>query len=151
MRGIIKPCPTLSIRGHDTRRLALGATLDPAPVRSILNLMLIVRDRITPAQLQEMAKRTFGNLVKAVVDVERRIMAVNGELHSDEEALLLSDGSRQENLWGINIYPQAAPDELIEFDSLINIRPWQGNYTRNVDDPQTRQAIIQIVRDLLKG
>ncbi len=98
-----------------------------------------------------MAKRTFGNLVKAVVDVERRIMAVNGELHSDEEAFLLSDGSRQENLWGINIYPQAAPDELIEFDSLINIRPWQGNYTRNVDDPQTRQAILQIVRDLLKG
>lgn len=113
--------------------------------------MVIVRTSITMAALNAMAKAMYGNLVKAVVDVERRMMAVGGELHSDEETLLLEDGSKQENLWGINLYPDAAPEHRIEFDSLINIRPWQGNRTRGVDDPETRRAISEIVGSLIEA
>lgn len=96
-----------------------------------------------------MAESGFGNLVKAVVDVKREIMAIDAELHSDEEALLLEDGSRQAHLWGINIYPDLAANERIEFDSMINIRPSQGNRSRGVDDPAIRAMILRIVDALV--
>ena len=97
-----------------------------------------------------MAEGRFGNLVKAVVDVERKIMALDGELHADEEALLLENGSLQENLWGINIYPELEGPERIEFDSVINIRPSQGNRSRGVDDSMIRERIVQAVTGLMK-
>jgi len=80
--------------------------------------------------IRRMAEGLFGNLVKAVVGVERKRMAVDGELQADEEALLLEAGSRQEDLWGVNICPDLAMPERIEYDSIINIRPGQGNRPR---------------------
>jgi hypothetical protein len=100
--------------------------------------------------LRIMAQGLFGNLVKAVVDVERKIMAIDGELHADEEALLLEDGSLQENLWGINIYPDLDGPDRIEFDSIINIRPSQGNRSRGVDSPEIKNKIVRIVEELVK-
>jgi len=95
-----------------------------------------------------MAQRMYGNLVKAVVDIRLEMMAVDAELHSDEEAVLLNSGSRQEDLWGINIYPgldRNGPD-FIEFDSLINLRPSQNNRSRGVEDPAVRKKITSIVK-----
>lgn len=97
-----------------------------------------------------MATQKFGNLVKAVVDVKQRVMAVDGELHADEEALLLSKGSKQENLWGINLYPELPNGEWVEFDSMINLRPSVGNMSRGIDDPKLRDRIIKIVSSLVK-
>jgi len=111
--------------------------------------MLIVRDKIPLAEVRTLAEATFGNLVKAVVDVRRRVMAVGGELHSDEEALLIEDESRQQDLWGINLYPEFSDERWIEFDSVINIRPSQNNRSRGVDDPETRRAIAAIVGKLV--
>ena len=111
--------------------------------------MTIIREQIPLADLDAMAKVQFGDLVKAVVDIERGIMAVGGELHSDEEALLLEDGSRQQHLWGINLLPEASADDWIEFDSMINIRPSQGNRSRGVEDAQVREKIVGIVRRLV--
>lgn len=111
--------------------------------------MTIVRDHISRAELAALARGQFGNLVKAVVDIARGVMAIGGELHSDEEALLLDDGSRQEHLWGVNLYPELGADDWIEFDSLINIRPAQGNRSRGVDNPQTRAAIVAAVGRLV--
>jgi hypothetical protein len=109
----------------------------------------LITEAIPFARLREMADRTFGDMVKAVVDVERGIMAVDGELHSDEEDLLLRDGSRQASLWGINIYPGVGGEDWIEFDSMINLRPSQGNRSRDVEDPQRRQRILEIVSRLV--
>jgi len=97
-----------------------------------------------------MAEERFGVLVKAVIDVEKEVMAVDAELHADEEALLLEKGSRQEDLWGINIYPEMPENEQVEFDSMINLRPSQGNRTRGVDSPKIRQKIIEIVNKRVK-
>lgn len=112
--------------------------------------MKIVKTGIPLNELQETARETFGNMVKAVVDVERRIMAIGGELHSDEEALLLSNGSKQKNLWGINIYPFLVKKEWIEFDSIINLRPSQGNVSRDVEKESIREEIVSIVNELVK-
>jgi hypothetical protein len=110
----------------------------------------LIEQPIDKSELAEIAKERFGDLVKAVVDVEKGIMAVGGELHADEEALLLEEGSKQRNLWGINLYPDKSGEELIEFDSIINLRPSQGNRSRDVNDPIARQKIKEIVNQLIK-
>ncbi|MFZ2053743.1 MAG: DUF5674 family protein [Candidatus Aminicenantales bacterium] len=112
--------------------------------------MIIIDAPISLADLKAMAGGRFGNLVKAVVDVERKIMALDGELHADEEALLLENGSRQEKLWGINIYPELEGPDRIEFDSVINIRPSQGNRSRGIDDQVLREKVFQVVVGLMK-
>ena len=114
------------------------------------DVMQVVRDRINLAELKGMAEHGFGTLVKAVVDVEAGIMAVDAELHSDEEALLLENGSAQRDLWGINLYPDIAGEDWIEFDSLINLRPAAGNRSRGVDDPVVRERIRGIVTRLVQ-
>lgn len=110
----------------------------------------IIEQKISLKDLQQNAEEMFGQLVKAVVDIDRGLMAVFGELHSDEEALLLENGSKQENLWGINIYPNKAEKDRIEFDSMINLRPAQRNMSRNVDDPKIQKKILEIVNNLIE-
>ncbi len=97
-----------------------------------------------------MAVNSFGDMVKAVVDVDRELVAVDAELHSDLEALLLEDGSKQKNLWGINFYPELRGDEFIEFDSMINMRPSQNNRSRGVENEAMRKKIIEIAAKKVK-
>ena len=113
--------------------------------------MEIIRDRISIEKLREIAESTFGNLTKAVVDIKKGIMAIDAELHSDQEAYLMTnENSKHENLWGINLYPELPIEEWIEFDSVINLRPANGNSSRGVDDPELREKIRTIVNRLVK-
>ena len=109
----------------------------------------IINGKITTPELKKIAVEKFGDMFKAVVDLERSIMAVGGEMHADEEAVLLESGSKQADLWGINIYPDLSWPEMVEFDSMINIRPNQGNRSRSVEDGATRDRILTVVRNLL--
>ncbi len=77
-------------------------------------------------------------------------MAIDGELHADEEQLLLAEGSQQANLWGINLYPDLGEDEWVEFDSMINLRPAQGNRSRGVDSREVQERILEIVGRLVR-
>ncbi len=114
-------------------------------------MKIIDRDnKIAFAELELMAENMFGDLIKAVVDIENEIMALNAELHADEEKELLVMGSRHENLWGINLYPEETGDDFIEFDSMINLRPSWGNKSRGVDDKQTQVKIVNIVNFLVE-
>jgi Protein of unknown function (DUF5674) len=112
-------------------------------------IMKIIDKEITVQELRKMAQETFGNMVKAVVDIKRKIMAVDAELHADEEAYLLENGSDQRDLWGINLYPEVSGDDFIEFDSMINLRPAQGNRSRGVEDAKTQEKIRLIVSTLV--
>ena len=110
----------------------------------------VVRNGVAIGHLAELAEAGFGDLVKAVVDVQTAVMAIGGGLHADEEAVLLDLGSAQPDLWGINLYPeQHGTDDWIEFDSMINVRPKQGNRSRSVEDPETRRRIVDIVDRLV--
>ena len=106
--------------------------------------MFICDSVLSRAQLKEIAEAGFGDMIKGVVDVDRGLLALDAELHADLEAYLLDNGSSQRNLWGINLYPDETED-FLEFDSLINIRPIQGNRSRSVDDPVIRQQIAEVV------
>ena len=112
-------------------------------------MIQILRSPIARHVLQKLADEMFGDLVKAVVDVPREIVAVGGELHADEESLLLEDGSKQQDLWGISIYPSMHDESMVEFDSMINVRPSQGNRSRSVEDAATRTKIIEIVKKMV--
>ena len=108
--------------------------------------MIITGKELKIDELKDMAQRSFGNLVKAVVDVERELIAIDAELHADLESLLLQDGSKQKDLWGINLYPELEGAQFVEFDSLINMRPSQGNRSHGVDSGEVRDRIISIVQ-----
>lgn len=111
--------------------------------------MKIVQERISSDELREMAHKMFGNFVKAVVDIERGIMAVDADLHADQEAFLLENGSQQKNLWGINFYPELTGEDFVEFDSMINVRPSQGNRTRGVESEEIRKKILEVTAKLV--
>ena len=109
-------------------------------------------DGITLSQLREMADKTFGEMVKADVDVVQKIIVADAELHADIEQFMLDNGSRQEDLWGINLYPdQFGSSDFIEFDSMINIKPQQGNRSRYVEDAGIRRQIEGIVSEVIVG
>ena len=112
--------------------------------------VLLIDKPLSKQRLMEMASEQFGDMVKAVVDIEKGIMAIGGGLHSDEEAFLLDRSSSQENLWGINLHPGRDLPEMVEFDSMINIRPRQDNRSRGVEDALIRDRIIAIVRGLVQ-
>jgi hypothetical protein len=112
--------------------------------------MILISEPVSREELREAGEELFGDMVKAVVDIERQLMAAGAELHSDEEALLLERESRQENLWGINLYTERTGPEMIEFDSMINLRPRQNNRSRGVEDEAVRERIINVVNKLVK-
>lgn len=112
--------------------------------------MKIITDKITKQELEGMAKKMFGDLVKGVVDIEKGILVVDAPMHADEEAELIKNGSKQENLWGINLYPEEPDENFIEFDSMINLKPNQNNRTRGVDDLKIQKKIIEIVNQLVQ-
>ena len=108
--------------------------------------MTIIDSQIELSELSAMAEKLNGEMVKAVADVRLGILAVDAELHSDLERELLCQGSMQEDLWGFNIYPECAgEDDFIEYDSLINIRPSQGNRSRSVEDVHVQKSIVDLV------
>lgn len=112
--------------------------------------MFLVDKKISQKKLRTMAIQSFGNLVKAVVDISKCVMAVDAGLHADEETFLLAQGSKQSDLWGINLYPDLSGEDFIEFDSMINLRPNQGNMSRSVDSIDIQKQIRGIVIKLIE-
>lgn len=110
----------------------------------------IIRTRYTRPRLEELAAENYGTMIKGVVDVRRSMVALGGELHADAEALLIADGSAQEDLWGFNIHPGADKDARLEFTSFINIRPRQGNRAIEVADPELRAQMRAVIDALVE-
>ncbi|MFY9492876.1 MAG: DUF5674 family protein [Minisyncoccia bacterium] len=113
-------------------------------------MIKIITSPISKVELKISAHGTFASLVKAVVDIEQEIMAIGGELHADEEAVLIENGSRNNNLWGINIYFDQPEDEWVEFDSMINLKPALGNRSRSIESAEIQEKIKKIVSLLIK-
>ena len=111
----------------------------------------IIEQQVQKTDLLDLElKSKYGALVKVVIDIKRAIMIAGMTMHSDGEEILLEKGSSQADLWGINLYLQQSGDEWIEYDSVINLRPSQGNDSRGVDDPAIQEKIREIVNHLVK-
>ncbi len=107
--------------------------------------MQILQEKISRDKLKVLASNIFVDMIKGVADVKLGLLAVDAELHADLESMLLDNGSELENLWGFNLYPDETGDDFIEFDSLINIRAWQGNRSRDVEDENVRKQIKDLI------
>ena len=107
--------------------------------------MVILDKPMSREELSKLAENFYGDMIKGVVDVEHELLALDAELHSDLEGMLLQEGSQQEALRGINHYPEADEEDFLEFDSLINIRPRQENRSRDVENEEIRKQIKAIV------
>lgn len=112
--------------------------------------MKLIDTTVSKDELKKMSHGFSGGIVKAVVDVKKRIMVIDASMHADEEKELLDMGSRQDDLWGINLYPHLGSDDFIEFDSMINVRPRLNNFSRGIEDKNLREKIISIVSKLIK-
>ncbi len=109
-----------------------------------------VVEKISVGGLAAMAEKMYGTLVKVDVDIAKSIFIVDMGMHADGEAYLMEHGSRQNDLWGINLHPgDYGTDDFIEFDSMINIRPSQGNASKDVLNPEIRQQIIDLVQKVV--
>jgi len=111
--------------------------------------MQILQQPVSLAELKVLAQNTFVEMIKCVADVKLGLLALDAELHADLERLLLDNGSEQGDLWGFNLWVEEEGEDFIEFDSLINIRSWQGNPCRDVLDPQVRESIKAIVQQYI--
>ena len=110
----------------------------------------IVKDSITRDELRALAHEQYGDIIKAVVDIDQCIMGVGGELHVDIQSLLIEqDHSRGDTTWGINLYLDKVGDEFIEFDSMVNLKPASNNRTRGVESAEIRASIRNIVDRLV--
>ena len=110
----------------------------------------IVEKPITKEELKKIAEERFGDLVKGAVDIEQEIMALGGEFHMDEKIFLYEQRqSKSDNVWGINLYPDKSGDDMIEYDSVINLKPGLGNRTRSIDSPEIQEKIKKIVKKLI--
>lgn len=109
-----------------------------------------VVDKISLTELKEMSQKMYGSLVKVDVDVVKSLFIVDMGMHADGEAYLMERGSKQNDLWGINLHPEDfGTDDFIEFDSMINIRPSQGNASKDVLDLEVRKKIIALVKEVI--
>ncbi len=109
----------------------------------------IYKNKVSVREVKDVADATFGDMAKGVVDLRGKIMALGGFLHADCEAILLKEGCRQEDLWGFNIYPGRPKNEWLEYTSLINIRPRQGNRSIEIKDPSLRDRVKGAVEGLI--
>lgn len=111
----------------------------------------IVKDTISPAELRALAHEQYGDIIKAVIDVEQGIMGVGGELHVDIQSQLIdNEHSRGDMTWGINLYLDKIGDDFIEFDSMINLKPFLGNKSRGVENAEIQTKIREVVTALVR-
>ena len=108
--------------------------------------MIFLLDRKATAEQLKKAAEDLDGYIKFVADIEKKIMTVGGTRHVEGEEILLQDGSKQSDLWGGGYDMESGE---IDFDSMINIRPLQGNTSREVLDPEIRKVMEKIVREFL--
>lgn len=107
----------------------------------------LITEKATSNQMIEMLQ-SLESYIKLAVDIEKEILAGGGILHADCEAVLLENGSKQENVWGADWLPFT---QDVTYESLINIRPRQNNFSLEIEDKELRKTIEKIVRTLMEG
>ena len=110
----------------------------------------VFNSKVSKENLSALAQSSYVDMVKGVVDVDKKVVALGGELHADAEQILLDQGSKQANLWGFNIYPEKTREDYLEYTSMINIRPKQGNMQREIKDIKLRSQIKNIIDEMVE-
>src|SRR3989338_5572125 len=108
-------------------------------------MIRLVTSRATPREISDMLK-TLQSYIKVAVDVRKEILAGGGVMHAYCEAVLLENGSKQDDVWGADWIPGK---KKVEFHSLINIRPRLKNRSMEIQDKKVRDQVEKVVKKLL--
>ncbi len=111
--------------------------------------IIIVKNSISLTEVKNLAEESYGDMVKAVIDLNLEVLAIGGEMHADAEQLLLENGSRQDDLWGFNIYPNDTGDKMLEYVSFINIRPKLNNRSQEIASAEIKDRIKSLVDKII--
>ncbi|MFA7385345.1 MAG: DUF5674 family protein [Candidatus Paceibacterota bacterium] len=110
----------------------------------------IIKEKIDKRYIEKFLNNPFKEMVKFVIDIEKEIIAVGGELHSDAAEILIKNGSRGDNLWGGNFYPlKEKKEDRIEYSSLINVSPLRQNFSMEIESKETMEKINKIIEKLI--
>lgn len=107
--------------------------------------VLIIREKATKEQIQKMLE-TLGNYIKVAVDISKGVLAGGGILHADCESVLIQDGSKQEDIWGADWFPE---NGKIRFEAMINIAPRRKNRSMEIQDQTIRNKVVDVIQTLL--
>jgi len=113
------------------------------------NKIVIVRDSMRLSDIKILTDFWDKTMIKGVVDVNRNVVALGGQWHTDANTVLLGDGSKQEDVWGLKIYPREKGDAVLEYISHINIRPTQNNTSMEIESDELRSLMKKIVSELI--
>lgn len=108
--------------------------------------MLILLTKKTDQVTLKKVSEDLDGYVKVVIDIKKKIMTAGGTRHVDGEQLLLSQGSRQEDLWGGGVDLET---KAVDYDSMINIRPYQNNPSREVLSHDVRKIMDELIKNFI--
>ncbi len=92
-------------------------------------------------------RELFDVYIKTVIDVERKICSAGADRHFDSEQILLQQGSRQDDLWGGGVDLETM---VIDTNSMINIRPQQGNTSNEIQNAKIREEFENLTKYFFK-
>ena len=105
----------------------------------------ILDKKINIDEVKKLADIWYGTMIKGAVDIEGERVALGGDYHIEDSELLTSIGSKFEDVWGFNIRFEENPNGVLEFDSMVNIKPDFGNRSRNINNEEVVKKATEII------
>lgn len=123
-----------------------------AQFRAILKYMAlkIIKEKISQQELQKIAEAVYGTMVKMAVDIQKKIIALGAEWHSECQEALINRGSQTKDIWGVNLVLKKPSNERLEFIALINVKPSSGHYDMEITDEKIKKEIRRITDRLIE-
>lgn len=111
------------------------------------SMIIIKKDSYSKEEITKL-KEMFDVYIKTVFDVKQGICCAGCDRHFECEQMLLKQGSKQDDLWGGGIDLET---NVIDFNSMINIRPAQGNRSNEIQDEKIRDEYEKLTKQFFKG
>lgn len=105
----------------------------------------ILDQKINMKEVKELADFWYGTMIKGCVDIEQGRVALGGDYHIESSELLTDNDSRFEDVWGFNIRFEENPDGVLEFDSMVNIKPNFGNRSRGIHNEEILEKARAVI------
>ena len=105
----------------------------------------ILDHKINAEEVKKLANLWYGTMIKGTVDIKLERVALGGDYHIEDSELLTSTGSKFEDIWGFNIRFEENKDGILEFDSMVNIKPNFGNRSREVNNEEIIKKATRII------
>src|SRR3989344_4997384 len=105
----------------------------------------ILDHKISIKEVKALALFWYKSIIKGTVDIELGRVALGGDYHIESSEVLTSSGSKFEDVWAFNIRFEENPDGVLEFDSMVNIKPNLGNRSRTINNEEILKKLKEII------